>query len=109
MSQQTKQTFNIFFNLNRKSEYVIYLMKCVLYKMQYVRKAEIAFNLRLNNHRKDSKKPNSILGWKYFQEKGHNFNKNAKFIIIDKLVNLHDSKEALQEMLVIENISGFRS
>ena len=69
--------------------------------MQYVGKAETAFNLRLKNHREDTKKPNSILACKYFQEKGHNFNKHAKFIIISKLVNLHGSKEALLEMLVI--------
>ena len=66
-------------------------------------KAEAAFNLRLNNHRKDTKKPNSILACKHFQEKGHNFNKHAKFIIIDKLVNLHGSKEALREILDSED------
>ena len=78
-------------------------MECILCKMQYVGKAETAFNLRLNNHRKDTKKPNSILACKHFQEKEHNFNKHAKFIIIDKLVNLHGSKEALRELLEIEN------
>ena len=83
MSQQTKRTFNIFFNLNCKSEYVIYLMECILCKMQDVGKAETAFNLRLNNHRKDTKKLNSILACKRFQEKGHNFNKLVKVIIID--------------------------
>ena len=101
MSQRTKRTFNIFFNLNRKSEYVIYLRECILCKMQYVRKAETAFSVRLDNQRKDTKKPNFILACKHFQEKGHNFNKHAKFIIIDKLVNLQGSKEALREMLVI--------
>ena len=101
MSQQAKQEFNIFFKLNCKSEYVIYLMECILCKMQYVGKAETAFNLRLNNHRKDTKKSNSILACKHFQEQGHNFNKYAKFIIINKLVNLKSSKEALREMLVI--------
>ena len=101
MSQQAKRKFNIFFNLNCKSEYVIYLMESILCKMQYVGKAETAFNVRLHNHRKDTKKPNSILACKHFQEQGHNFNKHAKFIIIDKLVNLHVSKEALQEMLVM--------
>ena len=68
--------------------------------MQHVGKAETAFKLRLNNHRQDTKKPNSILACKHFQEKGYNFNKHAKFIIIEKLVNLHSSKEALREMLV---------
>ena len=80
-------------------------MECILCKMRYVAKAETAFNLRLNNNRKDTQKPNSILACKYFQEKGHNFNKHAKFIIIDKVINLHGSKKALREMLVIrENV-----
>ena len=69
--------------------------------MQYVRKTDTAFNLRLNNHRKDAKTPNSYLAFTHFQEKGHNFNKHAKFIIIDKMVNLLGSKEALQKVLVI--------
>ena len=69
--------------------------------MQYVRKTDTAFNLRLNNHRKDARKPNSYLAFTHFQVKGHNFNKHAKFIIIDKMVNLHGSKEALQKVLVI--------
>ena len=38
MSQHTKRTLIIFFNVNCKSEYVIYLMDCILCKMQYVRK-----------------------------------------------------------------------
>ena len=33
-------------------------MECILCKMQYVGKAKTALNLRLNNHRKDTKKPN---------------------------------------------------
>ena len=69
--------------------------------MQYVGKSETTFNLRLNNHRKDTKKPNSILACEHFQAKGHQFNKHAKFIIIDKLINLQGSKEALREMLMI--------
>ena len=93
MNQQTKRTYC-------KSEYVIYLMECILCKIQYVGKAETAFNLRLNNHGKDTKKPNYILACKYLQKHGHGFNKHIKLIIIDKLINLHDSKETLQEMLV---------
>ena len=69
--------------------------------MQYVGKAEAAFNVRINNHRNNAKKPTSILAPKHFQEQGYNFNIHAKFIIINKLVNLHGSKEALQEMLVV--------
>ena len=54
-------------------------------------KAETAFNLRLNKQR------NLILAWKlaweHIQQQGHNFNKPAKFIIINKLVNLSGSNE----------------
>ena len=101
MSQQTKRTFKIFFNLNCKSEYVIYLLECILCKIQYIGKAETALNLRIKNHRKDTGKPNYILACKYFQKQGHDFNKHTKFIIIDKLINLHDSKETPREMLVV--------
>ena len=75
-------------------------MECILCKIQHVGKAETTFNLRLNNHTKDTKKPNSILAFKHFQQQGHDFNKHAKFIIIDKLISLQGSKEALHEMLV---------
>ena len=109
-SQHTKRTFKISFNLTCKSEYVIYLLECILCKMQYVAKAETEFNLRLSNHRKDKTKEskktqrhkeNSILACKHFQMQENNFNKHAKFIIIDKLVNRQGSKEALREMLVV--------
>ena len=46
--------------------------------------------------RKGTKKPDS----KYFQQQVHNFNKQMKFII-DKLLNLHGSKEKMRELLVI--------
>ena len=41
-----------FFKLNCKSECVVYLMKCILSKIQYVGKAETTFSLTLNNPRK---------------------------------------------------------
>ena len=96
-----KADIQYFFYHNIKSKYVIYLIKCILWKTKKVEKAGTAFNLRLNNHRKGTKKPDSILACKYFQQQGYNFNKNAKFIIIDKLVHLHSSKETSQELLVL--------
>ena len=77
-SQEAKQTFNIFFNLNCTSGYIIYLVECILCKMQYVGKAETAFNLRFNNHRKDEKKSSYVLASKHLQEQGHNFNKHFR-------------------------------
>ena len=57
MSQQTKRIFNIFRKLTCKNQYVIYLMECVLCKIQYVRKSKNLFNFRLNNYRKDVNNP----------------------------------------------------
>ena len=85
MSQETKRTFSIFFNVNCESEYVIYLTECILCKNKYVGKAETIFNVRLNNHRKDTKN----------LEQGHNLHKHTKYNIIEKLVNLCGSKEKL--------------
>ena len=96
-SRVNRQSEHLKFSLT-KSEYVIYLLECILCKIQYVGKAETALNL---DNWKDTKKPNYILACKYFQKQGHDFNKHTKFIIIDKLINLHDSKETLREMLVV--------
>ena len=42
-------------NTNCETEYVIYLMECIICNLQYVLKNETPFNIRLNNHRKDVK------------------------------------------------------
>ena len=62
-------------------------MKCKLCKKQDVRKAEDNFSIRLDNHRKDIKRPDAILACKYFQNKSHVFNKHTTFITIDQLTN----------------------
>ena len=43
------------FQVNCKSDFVIYLLECKKYHLQYVGEAETDFNLRLKNHRKDVK------------------------------------------------------
>ena len=100
MSQQTKRTYKIFHEVNCTSMFVIYLMECTLCNKQYVGKAETSFNIRLNNHRKNVNKPNGIVACKHFQQRDHNFNKHAKFIIIDQLKNLQKPKEILRERLI---------
>ena len=75
-------------------------MECTLCKKQYEGIAQIAFNIRLNNHREDTKTPNAILACRNFQQQGHNFNNHVKFIVRDKLVNTSSSKEILRERLL---------
>ena len=43
-------------------------MECTLCNKQYVGKAKTAFDIRLNNHKKDIKNPNAILAYRHFQQ-----------------------------------------
>ena len=54
-SNQTKRVFNIYHAITCKGHWVIYLLEYNLCNLQYVRKSEISFNIRLNNHWKDVK------------------------------------------------------
>ena len=59
--------------LTCKSQYVIYLMECILWKIQYIGKSfGDPFNLRLNNHRKDDNNPKAIPTCNHFEIHGHN-------------------------------------
>ena len=74
--KRQKEIFRFFKTRNCKREYLIYLMQCELYNKQYIEKAETAFNIRPNDHRKDVKDTDAILTCKYFQEPGHKFRKH---------------------------------
>ena len=79
------------------------MKSCKLCEQQYVGKAETHFNIRRNNHRDDVKNPHpkTISPCKHFQEKNHNFNRYAKFIIIDKLTN---TKKNLKKFQILDTI-----
>ena len=78
----TLKTYQIFHQLNCKSSYIIYFLKCQLY---YIGKSETEFNIRLNNHRKDITKKDSIPALYHFGIEGHNFDIHAKFMLIVQL------------------------
>ena len=99
-SNQTNRTFRTFQKTTCKSNFIIYLLQCELCKIQYVGKAETAFDIRLNNHRKDVKYAKAIPAAKHFNQTGHNFNLHAKFIIIEQLQDIKKtSTEILKERL----------
>ena len=98
-SNQTNRLSQIYHNLNCKSKYVIYLLECIKYKIQYVGKAETEFNIRLNNHRNDVWKPDSIPASRHFSDKNHIFNINAKFILTDQIRHIDIDKEKNEERL----------
>ena len=90
-STQAKEKFNIYHKGSCKSNYVIYLLKCLLSKIQYVGKSETPFHIRLNNHRKDMKNPNAIEACKYFSNWNHVFHKHGKFIFIKQLISIKNT------------------
>ena len=98
--QQTNKSYAMFHEVNCSSAYVTHLMECTLCKMQYLGKSDTSFTIRLNNHRKDDKKPDAILACRHFQQNNHVFIKHAKFIITDKLTNATKSKDVLRQILI---------
>ena len=99
-SNQANRIFRIFQKTTCKSNFIIYLLECEISKIQYVGKAETAFNIQLNNHRKDVKDPKAIPADKHFNQTGHNFNLHTKFIIIEQLQDIvKTSNKILKERL----------
>ena len=78
MSQQTKRTFNVLHKLTCKTQYVIYLMECILCKIQYIGKSKTHFDLRLNNHNKDVIDVKAISACNHFKIHAHNFMKGHR-------------------------------
>ena len=87
----------MFHNTICKTEYAIYLFECIICNLQYVRKNETPFNIRLKNYREDVKDSKAILADKYFQKNGHRFNGHT---IIDGSTNANLDKEILRECLI---------
>ena len=81
-SYQTQQRYTIFHNMQNP-------MSCTLCKIQWVGKAETAFDIRLNNHRKDVNNPKSIPAHFHFRKPGNPFNLHAKFTLIEQWSNIH--------------------
>ena len=71
------------------SNYVIYLIECILCKVQ------TSFDIRLNDHLKNVKNDDTIMPCKDFEQESHNFHKYLKFIIINQLTNIYKPKETL--------------
>ena len=82
-SSMTKEKFKIYHRVNCRSKFVIYVLECIICKIQYVGKSEWPFNIRMNKHRDDVQKHDAILACQHFKKYNHNFNEHARFIIIE--------------------------
>ena len=100
-SDHTGEQFDIRHNLNCRSKNVIYLGYCLKCPYnQYVGKSEPPAHKRFNGHRSDvdSTKGNNFD--KHFRLPGHNFDHDARFILIEQIRNDQAlSKEEIREIL----------
>ena len=71
----------------------------MLCNKQYAGKSETAYNLGLKNHRKNVNKQNSLQADQYFRLPGQNFDKHAKFTLIEQLNDTNKDKELLKYRL----------
>ena len=95
-----KKKINMYHNVSCKSNYVMYLLKCLLSKVQYVGKSKTCFYIKLHNHRKDIKNPNSIEPCKYFKSRNHVSYRHGKLMLIEQLNNIKNtSTEVLKQRL----------
>ena len=97
---QTSKTFKIYHRVNCKSSFIIYLLRCYIWNIQYVGKLGTSLNMRLNNHRKDAKNSNAIPACNHFNRHDHDFNNHRKIIITEQLRNIcRITTESLKERL----------
>ena len=105
MSTVTKRSHNIYDNTNCKTSYLIYVMQCMKCNIQYVGKSEPAFEIRLNNHRADAYNTDSenktiIPACKHFHQTDHDFNRDARFVLVEKVKDPHLSKQDKRTLLL---------
>ena len=68
-------------------------MECRICRIQYIGKSETGFNIRLNNHRKDVNRKNAPQTDQHFKLPNHNFNKHARFTLIEQIDNMRIDKD----------------
>ena len=87
-SDHTEEQFDIRHNLNCRSKNVIYLGYCLKCPFnQYVGKSEPPAHKRFNTHRSDVNSPKGLAFDKHFTLPGHNFDHDARFILIEQIRN----------------------
>ena len=94
--------YKIFHRVNCKSKNVIYLGQCrICDNKSYVGKCEEqGMYKRINTHRCDAKKADSIPVDRHFLLPGHNFDRDFKLTIIEAVGNHNMTKEQMRDLLL---------
>ena len=85
-----------------KSRNALYLSFCIkCNEKQYVGKVEMqGANKRINKHRNDAKRSDSIGIDKHFLEPGHNFDRDFRMIVIEEISSRNMTKEQTRQTLL---------
>ena len=92
ISIQTKRVFNVYHTIRYKSQWIIYLLECILCNFQYVGKSKICFNIRLNNYRKEVTNPKASPACVQFRK---SCNCNPYFSVLLQLGKSLEQKDVL--------------
>ena len=97
-----EKRFEIRHNVSCKSRNCIYLGFCIkCNKGQYVGKVESqGASRRINKHRNDAKRQDSIGIDRHFMEPGHDFNRDFRMIIIEEISQRNLTKEQIRTTLL---------
>ena len=94
--------YDIRHRTNCKSKNAIYLGFCLkCNEKQYVGKVETqGTNKRVNKHRNDVNRPDSIAIDRHFSEPGHDFNCDFRIIVIEEVSKRNMTKEQMRNLLL---------
>ena len=96
--KSNQKVFNIYHTITSKNQWVIYLLECILFNLQYVGKSETSFNIRLNNHRKDVSNLKALPVCVHIRKEEHNFIQHAKFTLIKELNETENVSKAILKL-----------
>ena len=101
-NQAGDKRFDIRHRMGCKTKNAIYLAFCMkCNRKQYVGKVEIqGTNKRINKHRNDAKKRDSIPIDKHFLEPGHKFDDDFKLIVIEEIEDRNMTKDQIRYTLL---------
>ena len=96
----TGKVYQIYHRVNCKDRNIIYLLECIKCNHRaYVGKSEPQMNLRINGHRSDVDKDKLAVDT-HFAQPGHNFERDARFTIIEKIKKANLPQEELTNLLL---------
>ena len=103
-SNVTGKEYHIFHECNCQSRNIIYLMECSLCKLQYIGKTQTQLERRINGHRSDVKcKVDPIMADRHFRLPNHNFDRDARFTIIEQAIVERDKSDMANFLVTIED------